>query len=483
MKQITEYKGKTAKTFNWFFPVIFLILTFVLMFLREPFFDEAHAWMVSKSFSFLELFKIERYEGHLFIWHTLLAPFSKNNLFYPYSMYILNWIFCAGAVIVFWNKAPFSIIEKTLITFSYPFVWYFAIVARCYSIGIFFLFLILSYWNERLKHPVLISFLLIILANTSAMALIGAFSLGLIFIYDLFKKNKFKNIYPFLIMLFGALLVLIQLFGAHHPDVLQLAGQKIFFYNLIVYFYLFDFKNFDIFYIQNKITAFIILASYVVSCFYFYKNKRALFFFLTTFILMFLLFAFKYSGAWWHYLFFYIYLISSIWLLRLEKEQKSIFSKIFNILFLTLLLSFCLTTLFFHSAFNSEVYNSKTREISEIINQKKIFEGNKKIYALDAFFEASTGIIPYYDNIEIYNAWGNKKYTLDEYKHYTESGKREDLIDSLCASLDKNKLNIGITGRKMYPFYNGFKYYLTLKPLYQNNDPRFTIYEIRGIKK
>src|SRR5699024_7303192 len=129
----------------------FCILTLVLIMLRSPFWDEAHAWMVSKSFGFFQLFfNIEKHEGHLFLWHLILMPFSKNNLFYPYSMILLNWIFCVFALVVFWNKAPFSVLEKSLITFSYPFVWYFGIVARCYSIGILFLFLILSFWKERL---------------------------------------------------------------------------------------------------------------------------------------------------------------------------------------------------------------------------------------------------------------------------------------------------------------------------------------------
>ena len=146
----------------------FCILTLVLALLRAPFWDEANAWMISKSFNLFDLiFHIEKYDGHLFIWHGLIMPFAKFDFFYPYPMYILNWIFCVFALVVFWNKAPFSVLEKSLITFSYPFVWYFGIVARCYSIGILFLFLILSFWKERLKRPYLISLLIILLANTS----------------------------------------------------------------------------------------------------------------------------------------------------------------------------------------------------------------------------------------------------------------------------------------------------------------------------
>ena len=207
-----QNKILTARNMKFIFLAVFIISTFILLFLREPFFDEAHAWMVSKSFGFFELLKAEKYEGHLFIWHWILKPFSTNNLFYPYSMYIINWIFCIIALIIFWNKAPFNLVEKTLITFSYPFFWYFSIVARCYSIGILFLFLILSFWRERLKRPYLISTLLILLANTSAMALIGAFVLGLIFLFDLIKEKDNKKIfYSLLILSAGAIVVFCQL--------------------------------------------------------------------------------------------------------------------------------------------------------------------------------------------------------------------------------------------------------------------------------
>ena len=97
--------------------LIFIVLTLFFMFQRAPFCDEANAWMISKSFNLFELFKIEKLDGHLFIWHTILMPFAKNDFFYPYSMYIINWIFCIIALIIFWNKAPFNLVEKIFISF------------------------------------------------------------------------------------------------------------------------------------------------------------------------------------------------------------------------------------------------------------------------------------------------------------------------------------------------------------------------------
>lgn len=474
---------KTAKTLSWAIFAVFAILTFILMLNRTPFFDEAHAWMVSKSFNLIELFKIEKFEGHLFIWHILLMPFSKNNLFYPYSMYILNWAFCILSLFVFWKFSPFKKLEKVLITFSFPIFWYFAQVARCYSIGLLFLFLILSLWKERIKKPILISFLLILLANTSAMALIGAFALGLIFIFDILKeKIEKKNlICSFLILFFGAILVFVQLFGAYHPDVEALFKEKIFFYNLITYFYYIDFKHLTFSYIFNKITALIALLTILFSFLFLFKNKRSFFFLTTTYLLMFLLFTFKYSGAWWHYLFFYVYLISAVWLYKMDKNSENIFQKPFQVLFLTLISLFTITTMFFDTLFLSEVYHSRTKEIYEIIKKEGLFEGNKKIYALDNFSQTSTGIMPYLKETKIYNVFGDEKYSKEEYKHYMKKEKRTFLIDEFAASLDENKINLGISDRKMFPVYFGKKYRLILKPYYKNENPNFIIYELEKI--
>ena len=475
---------KTAKTLSWAIFAVFAILTFILMLNRTPFFDEAHAWMVSKSFNLIELFKIEKFEGHLFIWHFLLMPFSKNDLFYPYSMYILNWIFCILSMFVFWKFSPFKQIEKTLITFSFPIFWYFAQVARCYSIGLLFLFLILTLWKERTKKPILISFLLILLANTSAMALIGAFALGLIFIFDILKEkiDKKNLIYSFLILFFGATLVGIQLFGAYHPDIEALFKEKIFFFNLITYFYFIDFKHLTFSYIFNKITAIVALLTILFSFLFLFKNKRSFFFLTTTYLLMFLLFTFKYSGAWWHYLFFYIYLISAIWLYRTNENSKNIFQKPFQVLFLSLISLFTITTIFFDTVFNSEVYHSRTKEIYEIIKKEKLFEG-KKIYALDNFSQTSTGIMPYLKDIKIYNVFGDEKYSKEEYKHYMKKEKRTFLIDEFATSLDENKINLGISDRKMFPYYMGENYYILLKPFFKSEDPNFIIYSIDKMKK
>jgi hypothetical protein len=161
------------------------------MLVRVPFWDETHAFTISRL-NLSEIFYLTRIEGHPIIWYLILKPFNSPKL-YPWSMLIINWIFCLSALYILWKKAPFSTINKTLITFSTPFLYYFGPIARNYSIGIFLLFLICAYHKKRFKKPYLYSILISLAANTSIMAMVGVFYFGLLFLYDLIIKVKNKS--------------------------------------------------------------------------------------------------------------------------------------------------------------------------------------------------------------------------------------------------------------------------------------------------
>ena len=97
-----------SKKIDRIIPFIYLLLCIVIAFLRIPFWDEARAWLIAQNcnlFQFLDMMKLE---CHLFIWYLVIAPFAKLNLFYPYSIYIINALFAFFAIFVLWKKAPFS---------------------------------------------------------------------------------------------------------------------------------------------------------------------------------------------------------------------------------------------------------------------------------------------------------------------------------------------------------------------------------------
>ena len=458
--------------------ILFAALTFCLMFLRPPFWDEANAWMISKSFNLIELFKIEKYDGHLFIWHFLLMPFSKNDLFYPYSMYILNWIFCILSMFVFWKFAPFKQIEKTLITFSFPIFWYFAQVARCYSIGLLFLFLILTLWKERTKKPILISFLLILLANTSAMALIGAFSLGLIFIFDILKEkiDKKNLIYSFLILFFGAMLVYIQLFGAEYK--LFELYKNDFISRIITFFFIFEIGDTNPFiFIFSKILSAVIFINLFFAPLYLKNSKSGLLFFIVSYSLMLSLFIFKYPGSWWHYLFFFIFLIAAIWLKRIETNKKGVFEKPFNILFFILISLLFFETFIFKIEKYPYVYFGEGKEIANVIKKNGLFENVDKVVALDYFNDISVGINPYFKNLKMYDVFGHQRYTPDGYKNNIYNHKNQINYNNIYNILDKNSKSIAISSNT-FDLDKQKTGNIKFTKVFLNKNPNFIIYEL-----
>ena len=141
--------------------VIFCIITIPQMLHHVPWFDEYWDWILTKDLTLANCVPLMRQNGHFMLWYLLVMPLSRLNFAYPYSLLWINWIFYFLAIWFMWKKAPFNDYAKVIITFSYISTNYLPIVARCYSIGVLFLFIIASLYREQTKRPILYSILLI----------------------------------------------------------------------------------------------------------------------------------------------------------------------------------------------------------------------------------------------------------------------------------------------------------------------------------
>ena len=132
--------------------LIYIIWSIFVISSRIPFFDETNAWNIAANCNFFELFEVAKHEGHLILWYLIIKPFASMDIGFPYSMFVINWIISFASVIVLWLFAPFDKWLKMFVTFSMPIQMYTA-YARCYSIGVFFLFIICAIYSKRFKHP------------------------------------------------------------------------------------------------------------------------------------------------------------------------------------------------------------------------------------------------------------------------------------------------------------------------------------------
>ena len=357
--------------------IIFAVITILRITKHVPWFDEAHAWTIAEQLNFVDMFKYTMSEGHFFIWQTLLYPFAHSHIIpYPYPMQALNWIFCLSAMIIMWWKAPFNNWIKALITFSFPFLGCYGVLARCYSIGILLLFALAALFDKKLQYPKTYALLLILCANTSVMALIGATAFGILFLVDIFKDKFLKKyiIYVGIILILGAVLIIYQIFNFNFTQYF-LETRTLHFSVKTLY---------NIFLNNNIIFNGIILVSLVaILVKFFYKCKISLFFMIFTQLSLAVFLMILYDGHFWHSYFSYIYLIISFWLVN-DKNNIS-FKKTAIVIFalLSLFLVFKKPVDYSMSFDNSKfkiLYNAI--ENDEILKHSQIIQNDFVLYEL-----------------------------------------------------------------------------------------------------
>ncbi len=403
MKLVNNYLNKYSI-------IIFAISTFLICFLRIPFWDEAHAFDIA-CLKINQIFYLASSEGHTFLWYLILKPFSWINI-YPYPMFFINWFCCVFAIYILWKKAPFSPIIKFFITFSCPFVLYFAPVARCYSIGILFLFLICSYYSLRFKRPYLFTFLIVICANTSLMTAVGCFWLGVIYFFELIQRYLSKNIKKdtlikiFLIFLLCFLELFIQFILAKSPENI---GQKDFIKRLINFVIVPYGKNYFSF-LLHFVSC---ITFYFIPFYLFKKSKKAFIFVLGTYITLSYVFIFRYHGSYWNHYFFYIYFIVLFWIYK----KELFYNKFLKILY-TSILFFMLFPFAVHDGGKIEyIYSSKSKKISDLILADSKLRLSK-LYTLEWWSDISPGASTYLykEGVRIYDVFGRDKKSYEGLK-------------------------------------------------------------------
>ncbi len=367
----------------------FIIITIYKLLHHIPWRDEAHAYNIARYLSVKEIFGVIGTEGHPFVWFLILKPFAKLHLWYPYPMQIINYLFFLSALILFWIFAPFNKLIKILITFSYPFLNIYPIVARNYSIGILGLFLLVILFRDKMKHPVIYSIIIFITGNTSVMAMGCASAFALFILPDLFKGLKTdwkKSVISLLILFSTMIIILLQYQSCYVPD---FAHKNNFFtqYNI----FLFDVYKFPLF----KYLSYIIIPISVISFLLCIRdNKKILLFTIYGWLALNAVFFFVYAGNDYHFFFLFIYFIIFYWLYLSESKSNKFKDKFCNITFILLCLLIC-----FKSPVEKLdiIYRTEANIMAQKIEEIKDIE-NTIIYTTEIY---STDVLPYIKNKNI----------------------------------------------------------------------------------
>ncbi len=267
-----------------------------------PNLDEARAYMIARYLSPIEIFSISKTEGHPFLWFFILMPITKLHTFYPIPLYAINLIFIIIALYILYSNKSIPTYIKYFITLSTPFLKFYNSFARCYSLTIMLSFIILKIREQRFSKPFTYLFLIILLANSSAMGFFIASSLWALFLYENFVKIKStQNTTTTYLIIFCGVVELFLLF-------LQFYG-----YNTQIPIVTPKFKTLkdglNIAY--SPINVYMLIILYIASFCIFIKQKKyqSFFFLLFTSTQLTILINFIHRGGSQHYYFYYINLI------------------------------------------------------------------------------------------------------------------------------------------------------------------------------
>ncbi|NEP11713.1 MAG: hypothetical protein F6K14_16165 [Symploca sp. SIO2C1] len=198
-KITTDHKISTRSANNQKFILVLILIYFCLGLVgilnHAMWRDELNVWLlVRDSNSLLELFNNLQYEGHPGLWYICLAwlnQFTDN----PVLMQVFHLLLATGFVSVLVKYSPFTKLQKTLFVFGYLPIYEYLLISRNYAIGILLVFTFCALFEQRQKSYLVLSTILLLMANANAYCLFIATALGvtLIFEYSLGRRIGYTS--------------------------------------------------------------------------------------------------------------------------------------------------------------------------------------------------------------------------------------------------------------------------------------------------
>ncbi len=482
-----ELLNKINKLFNKIAPFSFILITFLYVCFRVPFFDEAHAYIISR-FPINEIFQLTRVEGHSALWFLILKAISIKDSFYPYPMLFFNWVCSSFLVLFVWKYFPFNNFIKFLLTFNSIMLNFYSAVARPYTLGVLLLFVIVYMYKTKLcyKKPVIFAFLMVFCGYLSVLLALGVFGIFVLFLYDIFKQKTYSLfnhpkkdiVLIFVISFLGLLGLFLQLYN---PDIPQMKKNwEIYNFYLSILHMLFrpflihEYSN----YLQILFNLVCGISFYVAFFTFLIKTKKAALYLIFTYISLTLFFLKVYTGGIWHYYLYFIFLLVA-YILEFDKLKSQKLLNFFLTLILVLLLS---PYSLFLEGYNGTTYTKHYKTILTKIEE--VNNDSVKLYTSDTFSPVGIGLVPYFVNENI-NMYDLKGYKLESFEHNKNIFNHEFDCDLFLKTLSKDKKNLLLTSDEstIKTIANENEAKFKLKKIYERNKPIFIIYEINPIIK
>ena len=469
--------------FLLFVTISYFVIGLIIIQHHEMWRDELQAWLIARDSSTLnELFNNLKYEGHPGLWHLVLTPVTRafKN---PHAMQYLNLFISTASIFLLVAYAPFSKIDKVLISFGYYLFYEYGIISRNYSLSVFFIFLYCALRSIKYQKLIPITLVLLLLANTSVFGLIIAVSFFVSLATEIkWQKNSGESsnsrIYLLycsaLIFTLGALAVISQLvpppdsgFATSWTLNYNFSRLRETFLTLFNGFFPipdigFNFWNKSLLVRNVFFEDFAAITGFVVFIYFFVvllrRPSAALAYCCSTFGIL-LFFYIKYIGSWRHHGFLYIVLISSLWLsksspqisirkaLRFNYKTSNLFStaNIFHAIVVANFVGFIIAAVQdFVNPFSSAEATALFIKKNKLDNLEIVADKSPQVSSILAYLDGKKA---YYIDSSRYGTfikWDDKRYRTYtpamflEYVQLVSSHKNADLLLLLNYQIDSN---------------------------------------------
>lgn len=158
--------------------LLWLFFNGILLYLHEPWRDEANVWLMAGELSPIQLFREIKYQGHPCLWYLIMMPLAKAGL--PFrTIEISSFLIMVVSAGIFWGRGSLNRAVKVLCLFSPIFTYFYPVIARNYCLIALLLLLLAWQYPERKSHSVRYGFLLgmLVQADTVAIPTAGLISL------------------------------------------------------------------------------------------------------------------------------------------------------------------------------------------------------------------------------------------------------------------------------------------------------------------
>jgi hypothetical protein len=194
--------------------MFYFVVSLVGILHHEFFIDEAHHWLLARdSHSISELFANTRIEGHPLLWSFLLYGITRFTSD-PFWMQFLHILISTSVVFLFLRKAPFSWFFKILFIFGYFILFEYNLISRNYMLGVLFVFLACSVFQDRQRNFTLLCVFLAFAANTHLMFSVIAFAVFMtLLLENVMARQLFKKdfVIGYLIFALGITSIVLQI--------------------------------------------------------------------------------------------------------------------------------------------------------------------------------------------------------------------------------------------------------------------------------